>query len=150
MALLFGSTWNVNAVVFVSILSAIFITNQMVLKGWIPRPEISYGILFFVLALGYVFPFDRLLSLQFVPRLLASAVVIGLPIAFASFIFSGSFRQEKNLSNVFGSNLLGVVFGGALEYTSNISGLNSLYLLALALYLLSFLPKIGAIFGVGR
>ena len=30
--------------------------------------------------------------------------------------------------------MLGVVFGGALEYLSNIWGLNALYLLAMAVY----------------
>ena len=62
---------------------------------------------------------------------------------FASLIFSTSLREEKNLSHVFGSNLLGVVFGGALEYASNIGGLNKLYLVALAIYALSLVPKMG-------
>ncbi len=61
-----------------------------------------------------------------------------------SLIFSTSFKEEKNLSNVFGSNLLGIVFGGALEYTSNIWGLNQLYILGLILYVLSLLPRFGA------
>jgi hypothetical protein len=38
--------------------------------------------------------------------------------------------------------LLGVVFGGALEYASNIGGLNKLYILALVIYVLSLVPKI--------
>jgi MFS superfamily sulfate permease-like transporter len=92
---------------------------------------------------GYFFPFETLLSLGFPLRLLASSLIVGVPVGLASLIFSTSFKEEKNLSNVLGSNLLGVVFGGALEYTSNIWGLNTLYILALILYLLSSLPKLG-------
>ena len=143
MALLFGSTWNVNTIVFVSILLAILITNYMVLGGVSPPRTISYGLLFLVLILGYFFPFESLLPLRYPLRLLASALIIAIPIALASFIFSTSFRDETNLSNSFGSNLLGIVFGGALEYTSNIWGLDTLYILALVLYLLSLLLKSG-------
>jgi Spermine/spermidine synthase domain len=143
MALLFGSTWNVNTIVFVSILLAILITNQMVLSGLTLPRRIAYGLLFLSLMAGYFFPFETLLSLGFPLRLLASSLIVGVPVGLASLIFSTSFKEEKNLSNVLGSNLLGVVFGGALEYTSNIWGLNTLYILALILYLLSSLPKLG-------
>jgi hypothetical protein len=143
MALLFGSTWNVNTIVFVSILLAIFITNQMVLNGLTVSKKMSYGLLFLSLIAGYFFPFEILLRLALPLRLLASSLIVGIPVGLASLIFSSSFKEEKNLSNVLGSNLLGVVFGGALEYTSNIWGLNTLYILALILYLLSSLPKIG-------
>jgi len=143
MALLFGSTWNVNTVVFVSILLAILITNQLVVNGLAPPQKVSYGLLFISLIVGYWFPLKRLLPFEFPARLLASALIVGIPVGLASLIFSSSFREEKNLSHVLGSNLLGVVFGGALEYASNIGGLNKLYLLALAIYLLSLVPKIG-------
>ena len=141
MALLFGSTWNVNVIVFVSILLAILITNEIVMFGCAPAKKISYGLLFLSLGLGYVFPFESLLSFGYPLRLLASALIVAIPVGVASLIFSTSFKETENLSHVLGSNLLGVVFGGALEYTSNIWGLNNLYVVALALYLLSLLPK---------
>ena len=143
MALLFGSTWNVNTVVFVSILLAILITNQLVVNGLAPPQKVSYGLLFLSLIGGYWFPFESLLPFEFPARLLASALIVGIPVGFASLIFTTSFKEEKNLSYVFGSNLLGVVFGGALEYASNIGGLNKLYMLALVIYVLSLVPKIG-------
>ncbi len=141
MALLFGATWNVNAIVFTSILATIFVTNLMVMRNRAPGRGPSYGLLFAMLALGYFFPFTRLLELGPVSRLAAALLVVGLPIAFASFIFSRSFRHERDLSRVFGSNLLGVVFGGCLEYASNVFGLDALYLIALLLYLASFAYK---------
>lgn len=139
MALLFGSTWIVNAIVFGAILLTIFLTNWMVMANKAPGRRISYLCLFVMLILGYFFPFTRLLELAFLPRLAAAALVIGLPIAWASFIFSRSFRDAQQINVVFGSNLLGVVFGGCLEYTSNIFGLNALYPIALLLYAASLL-----------
>jgi hypothetical protein len=143
MALLFGSTWNVNTVVFVSILLAILVTNQIVVNGLAPPRKISYGLLFLSLIVGYGFPFESLLPFDLPARILASALIVGIPVGLASLVFSTSLREEKNLSQVFGSNLLGVVFGGALEYASNIGGLNKLYILALIIYMLSSVTKIG-------
>jgi len=150
MALLFGSTWNVNAVVFISILLAILATNWMVQAGLAPRREFAYAFLFASLGLGYLFPFEKLLSLAFLPRLLASGVAVGAPVAFASVIFSTAFKEEKRVSQALGSNLLGVVFGGALEYTSNIWGLNHLYLVAMILYFISLLPGAGWLAALAR
>ncbi len=141
MALLFGATWSVNAIVFTSILATIFITNLMVMKNVAPGRRASYGLLFAMLAVGYFFPMTRLLELDPLPRLAAALLVVGLPIAWASFIFSRSFRHEREISRVFGSNLLGVVFGGCLEYASNVFGLDALYLVALLLYLASFVYR---------
>lgn len=143
MALLFGSTWHVNTIVFTSILFAILTTNQMVLSGLTPPRGIAYSLLFLVLILGYFFPFDSLLVLTFPVRLLVSAIIIGAPVGLASCIFSTSFKEETNVSRVLGSNLLGIVFGGALEHTSNMWGLDMLYVLALFLYVLSAVTRLG-------
>jgi hypothetical protein len=134
MALLFGSTWSVNAVVFASILATIFLANHMVRTGRAPGPAACYILLFVTLAAGYFFPFNSLLSLSLVPRLAAAGVAVGLPVLWASFIFSDSFRGASRVAHALGSNLLGVVLGGCLEYASNVAGLSALYLVALALY----------------
>lgn len=137
MALLFGSTWNVNTIVFASILLTIFIANYLVLKDKKPSRRLSYGLLFATLVAGFFFPFHVLLPLPVFVRVLAAGLVIGLPIIWASFIFSISFRDERHVSLAFSSNLLGIVVGGSFEYLSNIWGLNVLYLVALALYVAS-------------
>lgn len=144
MALLFGATWNVNTIVFASILLAIFLSNYLVLKDRRPSRRISYALLFVTLICGFVFPFDSLLSLAVPVRLIAAGIVIALPIIWAAFIFSISFRRETDISKVFGSNLLGIVFGGCLEYLSNVWGLNVLYLVAFGLYVVSavLIPKL--------
>ncbi len=143
MALLFGATWNVNTIVFGSILLTIFIANYLVITNRKPSRRLSYGLLFVTLVAGFLFPFNILLPLPLVARLIAAGIVIGIPIIWASFIFSISFRDEQHVSKAFSSNLLGIVLGGSFEYLSNIWGLNVLYLVALALYVASALvvPK---------
>jgi hypothetical protein len=134
MAQLFGATWNVNSVVFGAILLAIFITNQMVRRGITPTRSWAYRLLYVTLALSYFFPFAWLLEFAVPLRLIIASAVIGLPIVWASFLFSLSFRSVTAVNLVFGSNLLGIVFGGSLEYLSNVLGLSALYWIALVLY----------------
>jgi len=141
MALLFGSTWVVNAIVFASVFATIFLTNLYVLAGKQAHTGLMYGMLFITLVAGYYFPFESLLDFGFWPRLGSSVVIIGLPIGMASIIFSTSYKNVTHANKSLGSNLLGVVFGGALEYTTNIWGLDSLYLLALVLYFASVVFK---------
>jgi hypothetical protein len=143
LSLLFGSTWHVTAFVVCAILSAVFVTNMLVMNNRGLKPGVSYLLLFCTLAGGFFFPFNTLLAWSFFPRLLFSTLLVGLPFVWAGFIFSNSFRQATRVNVVFGSNLLGVVLGAALEYTSNVWGLNLLYLIAMALYCASLvcLPK---------
>lgn len=138
MALVFGATWNVNAIVIASVLLTILIANALVRAGRGLSSRTAYVLLVATLGLGAVFSFESLLQFGMAIRLLLSVVVIGLPIFWAAFIFSNSFRRVTEPARAFGSNLLGVVIGGALEYTSNIWGLNVLYLLAALLYVGSY------------
>lgn len=139
MALAFGATWNVNAIVIASVLLTILVANALVRAGRGLQSRTAYVLLFATLVLGYFFPFEWLLRFGIAARLLLSVVLIGLPIFWAAFIFSNSFRRAAEPARAFGSNLLGVVIGGALEYTSNIGGLDVLYLLAAVLYVGSFI-----------
>ena len=139
MAQLFGATWSINALVFGAILLTILMTNHMVLRNRMPPLWVSYALLFLSLVGGYFFSFDVLLSLGPVARIATASLIIGLPIAWASFIFSHSFRTVTDVPRAFGSNLLGVVVGGATEYMSMLWGLDILYAVALVFYLGSLL-----------
>jgi hypothetical protein len=68
-------------------------------------------------------------------RLTFAAIWIGVPIFFAALIFSHSFRDVSDTASAFGANLLGVVVGGTVEYSSMVWGLNSLYIATAAMYL---------------
>jgi SAM-dependent methyltransferase len=134
IALFFGSTWIVNAIVIGSILIVISIGNALILFNFgIPR-KICYIGLFSALAIGYFITPHFLLDFPYLIRVLLSAIWFGMPIFFASLIFSYSFKDVRDTATAFGTNLLGIVVGGVLEYTSMIFGLNSLYLLAIVLY----------------
>ena len=137
LALVFGMTWHVTGIVISVILLAIFIANYLVIKNYGIASKYAYPLLFATLLIAYFFPFNRILGLNFVWRLCVSSIIVGLPIIWAAFIFSNSFRQETKVNAVFGSNLLGVVVGGALEYVCNIWGLNFLLIVAIGLYLAS-------------
>ncbi len=138
-ALLFGSTWIVNAIVIGSILSVIWLGNYLLWTGRTAPPKVIYPLLLACLIVLYVVPIDFALHLSTGPRVLAAAVIIGLPVFLASLVFSESFRHVTDTSAAFGSNLVGVVIGGTLEYASMIWGLDFLYLLALGMYVLSWI-----------
>ncbi len=134
IALFFGSTWAVNAIVIGSILVLISIGNALILfKFGIPR-WLCYIGLFTTLAVGYFITPHFLLEFPYTIRVLLAAIWFGMPIFFASLIFSYSFRDVRDTATAFGANLLGIVIGGVFEYSSMIFGLNSLYLLAIFLY----------------
>jgi hypothetical protein len=134
IALFFGSTWIVNGIAIGSILAVISIGNLLILgKLRIPL-RLCYLGLFASLAIGYFLPPDFILNLPFFLRILMAGFWFGLPVFFASLIFSYSFKNVKNTAIAFGTNLLGIVLGGIFEYGSMVLGLNALYLLATMLY----------------
>jgi spermidine synthase len=141
-ALLFGSTWIVNAIVIASILLVISLGNLLLLTGVRIGKIPCYVALLGSLFLGYLVPIAPALGYGFWPRVAWSVVWIGTPIFFAALIFSASFRRVEDASGAFGVNLLGVVVGGALEYSSMVYGLDFLYLVAALIYLLVWLTDL--------
>jgi spermidine synthase len=134
IALFFGSTWIVNAIIIGSILVIIFIGNALILYNSRIPIKICYLGLFITLVLGYLVPSQFILGFPFFERLILTTIWFGMPIFFASLIFSLSFRIVTNTASAFGTNLLGVVIGGIFEYSSMVFGLNFLYLIALFFY----------------
>lgn len=140
-ALLFGSTWIVNAVVIGAILVVIFLGNALV-RRWpqLPLKAGAIGLLL-SLALVHAIRIDFILNFPPVVRVGVAAIWFGLPVFFASLIFSHSFRRARDPARAFGANLLGVVLGGAVEYLSMVLGLNALYVCAAAIYGLALLLR---------
>ena len=60
------------------------------------------------------------------------------PIFFASVVFGHLIKQEKNLYQAYGSNLLGAVIGGSLEYFSLVMGIKFLLIFTFGFYALAF------------
>ena len=134
LALAFGSTWMVNSFVIGSILFAILIANLLV--GRITRLGFSvfYAGLFAALVVNFFFPFDALNKLGWNGKLLASVVIIGLPIFFAALIFAKAFSAVESPSKALAANLFGALVGGLLEYLDMWTGLRWLNLIAILLY----------------
>jgi len=139
LALIFGSTWMVNSVVFGSIMVMILLANWLVEK----RPNIDltilYVALFLVILFNFWFPFDVLNQFEIYVRFFLGGLIISMPLLLAALIFARVFEDAKIPSLALGSNLLGALVGGILEYLDMWIGLRWLNIIALALYVLSFI-----------
>ncbi len=139
LSLLFGSTWIVNAAVFAGVLAVVFVANAYVRRRGVPDMTIVFALLFAALLLNYFVRPDRLLALPVVERSILGPLLAALPVGFAGLIFSSVFARSPEPSASLGSNLLGAVVGGCLEFLSTWTGLRALTLVALAFYLVAML-----------
>jgi len=138
-ALLFGSTWFVNAIVIASILAVLSLGNYCVLRGRHLPLRVAFPLLGVVLVAQAFLREDWMLGVSLPVRLTLVAIWIGAPILLAGFVFSQMFRAAERTAQAFGANLLGAGLGGALEYLSMMYGLSSLFLVAAGLYFLAAL-----------
>ncbi len=138
-ALLFGTTWFVNALVFAGVLTSVLLAI-VIARRWQPtRPAFLYIGLLVSVAVAWVVPVDFLLSLDMVPRFLVTVLVWFTPIFIANLVFANRFRNVEASNVAFGANLLGAMVGGLLEYAALVTGYQALLLLVAALYGLAFL-----------
>jgi SAM-dependent methyltransferase len=139
MALLFGSTWVVNAVVFGAILVMVLLSNLFVLTAR-PRTLWPYYLLLgAALVFDAMVPISAFLHLAGPVRVAVSCAVVFVPVFFAGVIFAGAFRDSRRPEVALGSNTAGVILGGLAENLSLVLGFDHLLLLALGFYLLSAL-----------
>ncbi|MDP2922741.1 MAG: hypothetical protein Q8O30_03350 [Candidatus Omnitrophota bacterium] len=139
LSLLFGSTWIVNAVVFSAILFLALLANWFVMARQPARTGWFFIGLILSLIFAYLFPLASLLKLDFFTKILMAGFLTGLPIFFAATIFAIAFKNFKQAGIAIGSNLVGAVIGGFLEYLSMAWGLNSLYIVAIIGYLIAWI-----------
>lgn len=139
LSLAFGTTWVVNAVVFSSVLAAIYLTNLCVMRRLAPSLGVAWVGLFTTLLINYFFPVQWLLGLGVASRVAASALLIGLPVVFSAVCFSRLFDMEREPGYALGVNLIGAMAGGFLEWGSMVAGLRAIWLLAVLVYLLAFI-----------
>ncbi|MHC4610991.1 MAG: spermine/spermidine synthase domain-containing protein, partial [Planctomycetota bacterium] len=137
MALVFGSTWLVNSLVFFSILVMILAANLYVLKVRPVRTRWHYFGLFVCLTVNCVVPLDIFLAGNLLWKYVVPCLLVMLPMFFAGVIFAITFRESTHPNRDFGANIAGAVLGGLAEYTSMVLGFRYLLLVAIALYALS-------------
>jgi len=137
LSLLFGSTWLVNSAIFAGILSLVLLANLAVLmRGLVQPGPWALALLLSLIGLWFWDP-ASLVGLPLSTRGLVGGLIHALPIGFAGVIVSILLGRSSDPTYALGSNLLGAVLGGCMEYMSMIVGLRALVLLALALYLLA-------------
>jgi Spermine/spermidine synthase domain len=138
-ALLFGTTWFVNALVTAGVLVAVLAAVEVSRHVTIRRPALLYAGLLAALAVAWAVPPSALLSLSPLPRFVAAVVLAFAPIFGANMVFAQRFRDSGDSTTAFGANLLGAMLGGVLEYASLVVGYRWLLVLVAVLYALAFL-----------
>ena len=138
-ALLFGTTWLVNSLVFGGVLLAVVAAVEVTRRFPTPPIPAMYALLIGGLALNWLVPSSWLLSLGFLVRLFVAVVIAFLPIFAANIIFAKRFSETGDAALSFSTNLLGAMLGGCLEYLSLVFGYHALLILAALLYVSAYL-----------
>lgn len=142
-ALLFGTTWVVNAIVFAGVLVAVLAAVEVTRRFKVPPLPVMYGVLLGGLVLAWLVPNSWLLGLPLPLRAVVAVVVAFLPIFAANVVFAKRFADSADGTTAFGANLLGAMVGGCLEYLALVIGYQALLIVAGLLYLGAFvlLPR---------
>jgi hypothetical protein len=140
-ALLFGTTWLVNSLVFAGVLVAVYLAVETASRIRLPHPRVLYAALIAALALTWVVPQESLVGLPIVARFAAGSALAFAPIFLANLIFAQRFSDVATSGDAFAANLLGAMVGGALEYVALITGYRFLLIVIGLLYGLAFLTS---------
>jgi SAM-dependent methyltransferase len=144
LALFYGSTWIVISIVILAILIMAFLANLTIMR-WpgIPR-NLSYILLLVSLVASLWFStVSGSIQGQWLSRILPT-VILTLPLFFSGLVFSAEMDAAASVSAALGSNLIGAMAGGCLEYNSMYFGYRSLYILAIVVYGLSLIAHLAS------
>lgn len=137
MALLFGSTWTVNTVVFAAILLMAVVGNLYAGAVKPRRLEPYYAGLFAAIGIGLTVPLDVFLGLNPVVQVVAACALVFSPVLFAGVIFPTTFARTTRPDLFFAANVAGAMIGGLAENASMLLGFRYLLLVAFGFYALS-------------
>jgi len=137
LALLFGSTWSVNSLVFAAVLVLLLLANLYVFFAPPTALCWHYAGLLLLLAVGIRVPTHVFLGGGIFWRYAVPCALALGPMFFAGVIFARSFRDAADPDQAFGANIAGSVVGGFSEAFSMLLGFRYLLLVAVAFYLLS-------------
>ena len=137
-ALLFGTTWLVNALVFAGVLVAVLLAIE-VTRRFTPRRPWVIAALFISLAIVWLVPNAWLLTLPVPVRLIVAIALAFAPIFCANLYFTSRFKEAANPTAAFAANLFGAMIGGCLEYLSLLTGYRFLIVVAALIYLAAVL-----------
>jgi spermine/spermidine synthase len=135
VALLTGATWVVNTYVISAVLIMILLANVAVMKGWFRSIPAGFAALFASVILDWYLRFN---TLQLVRSptisLTLDLIFLAVPVFFAGTLFAIFLERADGPASALGYNLLGVMVGGVLEYSSMAWGINNLNLVCVAVY----------------
>ena len=141
-ALLFGTTWFVNAIVFAGVLLSVYLAIEVTRRVRLPRSAFLYAALVASVLVAILVPVDQLLAMPDALRVVSAVALWFTPILIANLVFAQRFANVDESNVAFGANLLGAVVGGVLEYTALVTGYTALAVVVALLY--------GAAFVFGR
>jgi spermidine synthase len=142
LALFYGSTWIVISIVILAILIMAFLANMVVMR--FPRIPRTVSYLLLLASIGLSLWFSTVsgsMQSQWLSQILPTTVLT-LPLFFSGLIFSAEMESATSVAAALGSNLIGAMLGGCLEYNSMYFGYRSLYVLAIVIYGLSMIVSL--------
>ena len=140
-ALLFGTTWIVNAMVFAGVLLIVLAAVETTRRFRTPPLPVVFAGIAVSLALAYVVQPEWLLALPFWPRLVAACCWRSCRSTSRTSRSPSGSQQADDSQAAFGINLLGAIVGGCLEYAALLTGYRNLLIVVGVLYLVAFLLK---------
>jgi hypothetical protein len=140
-AMLFGTTWLVNALVFAGVLVIVLAAVETERRIRTPSLPVVFAGIALSLAVAYVVRPDWLLPLPFVPRLVVAVVLAFLPIYLANIAFAKRFKEAADSQAAFAINIMGAIVGGCLEYAALLTGYGNLLIVVGVIYGLAFTLK---------
>jgi len=138
MALIFGSTWIVNTVVFSALLLMILLANLWVLKGKPTDLGPYYIGLLATLALNLAIPLDSFLGLPGLLQVTVAGSLVLSPVFCSGVIFAMLFRMAERPEQAFAYNTAGAILGGLAEASSMLIGFKYLIGVAGVIYISSW------------
>ncbi len=134
-ALLFGTTWTVNAYVVAAVLAMTLLANYLASRSRVnPLGWPFVGLAVAIVALAMV-PISWLAELPFGARVAVGGAFLALPVLFSGLIFVSLWARTPRKDLALGSNLLGALAGGIASMLTMLIGFRSLTFLTLAVYL---------------
>jgi hypothetical protein len=137
-ALLFGTTWFENSLVFAGVLVSVYLAVELARHVRLPEPRKLYPLLLALLLVSWLVPQDALLALSSVPRFIVAVTLAFAPIFVANLVFAQRFKESASATVAFAANLLGAIIGGMIEYVSLITGYRFLLIVVAVLYGFAF------------
>lgn len=138
-ALLWGTSWSSASLAIASVLAMALCSALVASRAQIRRPGLIVAALLGLVAVNAVLPVGRVAFSSRAAESIFYGALVFSPVFCAGLIFSRSFRGSAAAAADFGSNLLGAMTGGVLEYLALMFGYRVLLGLVAACYTAAYL-----------